>query len=307
MRRAEIAEKLDSIVDFAGVRAFLDVPVKRFSSGMYVRLGFSIASHLDPDILLLDEVLAVGDAAFQEKCLSRIESLRRRGTTIVFISHDLAAVERICDRVILLRRGQVATTGKPRDVINEYQQQIEPSRINTMKTAVEDDRVIIESLTFRAPDGSRPSAFHSGDPLVAHIEFEAHEPVKDAVFEVFVRTGDMTEMCQLTTETSGEPIDLPRGHGSLRFDCRELGLQPGMYHANVCVKERVASEAINWQYQAATIRVDPGKVTRGQFYEANSWCLSLSGKQAPPAVTSVAASGATSPDAVQRPSLASSS
>ena len=307
MRRAEIAEKLDSIVDFAGVRPFLDVPVKRFSSGMYVRLGFSIASHLDPDILLLDEVLAVGDAAFQEKCLSRIEALRRSGTTIVFISHDLAAVERICDRVILLRRGEVASTGTPRDVINEYQQQIEPSRINTMKTAVEDDRVVIESLTFRAPDGSRPSVFHSGDPLVAHIEFDAHEAVKDAVFEVFVRTGDLTEMCQLTTETSGEPIDLPRGRGSLRFDCRELGLQPGMYHANVCVKERVASEAINWQYQAATLRVDPGKVTRGQFYQANSWCLSTSSKQQVPALAAAPATAAASPDAAQRPRVASSS
>ncbi|HEV7992274.1 MAG TPA: ABC transporter ATP-binding protein [Gemmatimonadaceae bacterium] len=305
MRRAEISEKLDSIVDFAGVRPFLDVPVKRFSSGMYVRLGFSIASHLDPDILLLDEVLAVGDAAFQEKCLSRIEALRRGGTTIVFISHDLAAVERICDRVILLRRGEVAATGSARDVITEYQQQIEPSRINTMKTAVEDDRVVISSLTFRAPDGTRPAVFHSGDPLVAHIEFDAHEPVKDAVFEVFVRTGDLTELCQLTTETSGEPIDLPRGPGTLRFDCRELALQPGMYHANVCVKERMAPEAINWQYHAATLRVDPGKVTRGQFYQANSWNLALAAKGPP--VAAAASGAAASQDASHRQSLAPSS
>jgi ABC-type polysaccharide/polyol phosphate transport system ATPase subunit len=303
MRRAEIAQKLDSIVDFAGVRPFLDVPVKRFSSGMYVRLGFSIASHLDPDILLLDEVLAVGDAAFQEKCLSRIEALRRAGTTIVFISHDLAAVERICDRVILLRRGEVSATGTPREVIAEYQQQIEPSRINTMKTAVEDDRVVIDSLTFRSLDGARPAVFHSGDPLVAHIEFDAHEPVEDAVFEIFVRTGDLTEICQLTTETSGDPIDLPPGRGILRFDCRELGLQPGMYHANVCVKERRAPEAINWQYHAATLRVDPGKVTRGQFYQANSWCLST--VEAP--VEAVATSVSASQDAPHRASLASSS
>jgi hypothetical protein len=110
-------------------------------------------------------------------------------------------------------------------------------------------------------------------------------------------------MCQLTTETSGEPIDLPRGPGTLRFDCRELALQPGMYHANVCVKERVASEAINWQYQAATIRVDPGKVTRGQFYQANSWCLSAPGA-APVAIPS---STAASQDTPHRPSLASSS
>jgi ABC-type polysaccharide/polyol phosphate transport system ATPase subunit len=281
MRRAEIAAKLDSIVDFAGVRPFLDVPVKRFSSGMYVRLGFSIASHLDPDILLLDEVLAVGDAAFQEKCLSRIEALRRAGTTIVFISHDLAAVERICDRVILLRRGEVASTGTPREIIAEYQSHIDPSRINTMKTAVEDDRAVIESLTFRAPDGSRPAVFHTGDPIMAHIEYEAHHEIRDAVFEIFVRTGDLTELCQLTTETSGDVIDLPVGRGTLTFRCNELGLQPGMYHANVCVKERVASEAINWQYQAATLRVDPGKVTRGWYYQANSWQISYSPSPAP--------------------------
>lgn len=273
MRRTEIAEKLDSITDFAGVRPFLDVPVKRFSSGMYVRLGFSIASHLDPDILLLDEVLAVGDAAFQEKCLARIEALRRAGTTIVFISHDLAAVERICDRVILMRHGEVAGTGRPREIVNEYQRHVEPSRINTMKTAVEDDRAVIQSLAFLAPDGTRPAVFRTGDALVAQIDFEAHAEVKDAVFEVFVRTGDLTEICQLTTETSGAPIDLPRGAGTLRFTCPELALQPGIYHANVCVKERQASEAINWQYQAATLRIDPGKITRGQFYQGNSWRL----------------------------------
>jgi ABC-type polysaccharide/polyol phosphate transport system ATPase subunit len=309
MRRAEIADKLDSIVDFAGVRPFLDVPVKRFSSGMYVRLGFSIASHLDPDILLLDEVLAVGDAAFQEKCLSRIEALRGSGTTIVFISHDLAAVERICDRVILLRRGEVAATGTARDIITEYQQHVDPSRINTMKTAVEDDRAVIESLTFRAPDGARPAVFHTGDPLLAHIEYEAHHEIKDAVFEIFVRTGDLTEMCQLTTETSGDVINLPVGRGSVKFHCNELALQPGMYHANVCVKERVASEAINWQYMAATLRVDPGKVTRGEFYQANRWEIAhpVSAPSAPPKLDARASTLSVSAEGSHRPIVVSSS
>src|SRR5262249_55693516 len=100
MSRREIAAKLERIIDFAGVRDFIEAPVKHYSSGMYVRLGFSIAAHLEPDILLLDEVLAVGDAAFQAKCLDRINQLHRDGRTIVFISHDLAAVERLCRRVI---------------------------------------------------------------------------------------------------------------------------------------------------------------------------------------------------------------
>jgi len=120
MRRAEISAKLDSIVEFAGVRQFIDTPVKRYSSGMYVRLGFAIAAHLDPDILLLDEVLAVGDATFQAKCMQRIKELEAAGTTIVFISHDLTAVERVCDRVLLMNKGKIVANGMPRDVINDY-------------------------------------------------------------------------------------------------------------------------------------------------------------------------------------------
>ncbi len=120
MRRGEITRKLESIIDFAGIRQFIDTPVKRYSSGMFVRLGFSIAAHLEPDILLLDEVLAVGDAAFQSKCLNRVDALRESGKTIVFISHDLTAVERLCDRVLLLEGGQIVADGSPIDVIEAY-------------------------------------------------------------------------------------------------------------------------------------------------------------------------------------------
>jgi len=120
MRRREIAEKLEGIIDFAGVRDFIDTPVKHYSSGMYVRLGFSIAAHLEPDILLLDEVLAVGDAAFQAKCLERITRLHGDGRTIVFVSQDLVSVERLCSRVLLLNHGQVVASGSARDVIEIY-------------------------------------------------------------------------------------------------------------------------------------------------------------------------------------------
>jgi lipopolysaccharide transport system ATP-binding protein len=120
MRRRDIDAKLERIVEFAGVRQFIDTPVKRYSSGMYVRLGFAIAAHLEPDILLLDEVLAVGDASFQAKCIQRIKELEAGGTTIVFISHDLTAVERICDRAILMRRGRIVAEGLPREVIKAY-------------------------------------------------------------------------------------------------------------------------------------------------------------------------------------------
>ena len=120
MARSEIGQKLESIIDFSEIRDFIDIPVKRYSSGMYVRLGFAIAAHLEPEILLLDEVLAVGDMAFQRKCLDRVRALRREGRTIIFISHDLSAVEALCDRVLLMQRGELIADGPPGEVIGQY-------------------------------------------------------------------------------------------------------------------------------------------------------------------------------------------
>jgi len=124
MRRKEIAAKFDRIVQFAGVETFIDTPVKWYSSGMYVRLGFAVAAHMDPDILLVDEVLAVGDAEFQLKCLQRIRELKQSGTTSLFISHDLTAVERLCDSAVLLEAGAIAASGSPTEVVANYHRRL---------------------------------------------------------------------------------------------------------------------------------------------------------------------------------------
>ncbi len=125
MKQADVRAKFDRIVAFAELRQFVDTPVKRYSSGMYVRLGFAVAAHINPSLLLVDEVLAVGDASFQNKCMSRIEELRRDGMTIVFVSHDMTAVERLCDRVFFLRGGEIQASGAPREVIEKYYGTIE--------------------------------------------------------------------------------------------------------------------------------------------------------------------------------------
>jgi homopolymeric O-antigen transport system ATP-binding protein len=122
MKRREISAKLDEIVEFAGVERFMDTPVKRFSSGMYVRLAFSVAAHLEPEILLVDEVLAVGDAEFQRRCLGRMESLGESGRTVIFVSHNMQTVAQLCDRAILLERGQVVLDGDSSEVVARYLQ-----------------------------------------------------------------------------------------------------------------------------------------------------------------------------------------
>ena len=124
MKRRDIALKLPSIFEFAGVGDFIDTPVKWYSSGMYVRLGFSVAAHLDPEVLLIDEVLAVGDAEFQMKCLRRVHELKARGVTILLISHDLTAVEHLCERTVLLEHGEIAAAGSTADVIARYHRSI---------------------------------------------------------------------------------------------------------------------------------------------------------------------------------------
>jgi ABC-type polysaccharide/polyol phosphate transport system ATPase subunit len=278
MRRREISKKLDDIVDFAGVRQFIDTPVKRYSSGMYVRLGFSIAAFLDPDILLLDEVLAVGDAAFQSKCLERISELKQAGTTIVFISHDLGAVERLCDRVILMQRGAVAATGLARDVIAEYQHHTTgfaaaSAQQGDKLKASEPKKAEITSLSFYDAEGRDAPASRTGEPVTARFEYVAHEHVEDAVFEIVFYSGDGRMYCQLTTELSGERIDLAPGRGVVEFSCGELGLQPRIYHLDAVIKHRDSPVAIDWQARCVMFRVDPGKIVTGTFYMPHEWRL----------------------------------
>src|ERR1700716_2844580 len=172
MRRAEIARKMSSIVEFSGVGQYIEVPVKRYSSGMYVRLGFSIAAHLDPDILLLDEVLAVGDVAFQAKCLERIAELRKQGRTIVFISHDLAAVYRLCDRAILLNHGQVLMDGPARSVIDHYQQMTFAAEDTTVEEEPGSETAArCTSASFSSPDSG--GSIRTGYPLLARLGYRA--------------------------------------------------------------------------------------------------------------------------------------
>lgn len=274
MRRREIAKKLDSIIDFAGVRQFIDTPVKRYSSGMYVRLGFSIAAHLHPDILLLDEVLAVGDAAFQARCFKRISELKESGTTIVFISHDLSSVEFLCDRALLLSHGEIAADGWPRDVINQYERTANEALLpDPPDTKMGDSLkpVKITGLTFHDYEGRESSHAHTGSPLVARVEFSASESVRDVIFEIFFYSQDSKFHCQYSTSLSGDQIDLAQGTGAVEFSCAELGLQPDLYYADAIIKRRATGEEIDWQYRRAVIRVDSGKSVLGTFYAPHEW------------------------------------
>jgi lipopolysaccharide transport system ATP-binding protein len=269
MLRREITEKLQSIVEFAELQEFIDTPVKRYSSGMYVRLGFSIAAHLDPDILLLDEVLAVGDAAFQQKCIERIRELRNGGTTIVFISHDLRAVEKLCDRVILLKNGRIEADGDPRKTIATYESSVrhlagdEPARPRQASR-----QAVVSSLSFYDPDGHESLAFETGAPMRVALKYEAYEPLDDVIFEVQFYSQE-NQLCSFfSSETLNHRIDLQPGEGSIEFDCSAVGLGPGMYFVDTGIRNRGAAYGIDidWRRRCMAVRVDYDRKLRDTFY-----------------------------------------
>jgi ABC-type polysaccharide/polyol phosphate transport system ATPase subunit len=273
MRRREIAAKLDRIVDFAGVGQFIDTPVKWYSSGMYVRLGFAIAAHLEPDVLLVDEVLAVGDAEFQAKCLRRIDDLKQQGTTIIFISHDLTTIERLCDRAILLQRGGLAASGAPRDVTAEYHRRLSAGTADSppsVHPAWTPTGIELTGLEFAAPGERGPA--RTGAPLVTRLRYQAAGMLEDLAFEVtfFSPDGSHT-IAQCSTDGPGRRLDVPAGKGAVEFDLPALGLQPGAYYVGAAVKQRGASYNLHWWDGGTMLHVEPGRRVRGQFYMLHEW------------------------------------
>ncbi len=239
-----------------------------FISGMYVRLGFSIAAHLDPDVLLLDEVLAVGDAAFQAKCLERIAELRKKGRTIVFISHDLAAVYRLCDRALLLNHGRVQMDGPARSVIDHYQQMTFAGE----EAPVEDDSgseaaARCTSISFSSPDAS--IGVRTGYPMIARLGYRATRRIAEAVLRVSIYWPSGYLCAELSTESLEGGACLEPGAGMIEFQCPVLPVVPGLYRVDLVIEAK--GQEINLRERCATLRVEPGKIVSGDFYIENSW------------------------------------
>ncbi|HEY6344890.1 MAG TPA: ABC transporter ATP-binding protein [Bryobacteraceae bacterium] len=261
MSRREVAAKLPSILEFSGIGDFIDVPVKRYSSGMYVRLGFSIAAHLNPDILLLDEVLAVGDVPFQWKCLDYIQRLRKEGRTIVFVSHDLAAVERLCDRALLLSRGQIVCEGKPHHVTLAYQQ----SNLSASQPP-EHARAVSRKIECTHFSYSNPNSggdkVKPGEAMTVRVDYVAHEAMQGVVFNVYLYWSSGYLCTQLTTGERG--ADITAGAGSVEFFCPIVNLRPGVFLVDVAAEKYPA--VIDWRHRCATLRIDEGPIVLGDLH-----------------------------------------
>jgi ABC-type polysaccharide/polyol phosphate transport system ATPase subunit len=262
MTHRDIARNISSIVEFAEIKDFIDIPAKRYSSGMFLRLAFSIAVHLDADILLFDEILAVGDIAFQTRCFERVEKLRRVGKTVILVSHDFAAVERICDRALLLRSGEVVMIDEPRTVIEQYQALAYSALADYGRPGDPPTRIAGKTLTFSGPTGE---GVRTGDPFHCCLSYQASEPLDDVIVTVSFYWPSGYLCTQLSCP---EGLRLEPGLGEIEFFCSTLTMQRGLYSVDIVIERR--GEVLDWRPRCSLLRVDPGKIVAGDFYMQHS-------------------------------------
>lgn len=243
--RLEMAEKLDRIIEFSGLRDFMDTPVKRYSSGMYVRLGFSVAAHIEPDILLVDEVLAVGDASFGRKCVERIQELRQQGTTIVFVSHNENLVRAVCDRGMFLQGGRVRTLGSVEDAMRGYAEHLhehhEGSYVSLNRTHLSLDMesapAQITSVCLRNGDNQVSTNFSYADNVQVCVSLSARESIRRPGLVVRIIRSDGTTCCEIRTRNDKVWLPDLAGEELVLFTLEPLQLASGRYLMEVRLQD----------------------------------------------------------------------
>lgn len=245
MKRAEIARKFDEIVEFAGLQAFIDTPVKRYSSGMYARLGFAVAAHVEPEILVVDEVLSVGDMPFQERCLERMRQVVRNGTTVIFVSHNLQAVQMLCSRGLLLQKGSLAQVGPVRDVLAAY--------VASLQEQAPADSGPLGGFRLEDGQGRVRQEFQPGEPARLHLQVAATVPAQECILAFIVlRLTDGQILCDYNlllqpAEDGNQPLAL-----ELHF---ETNLLRGAYGIILNLYHSPTSSFLAWHVSAGIFTV----------------------------------------------------
>lgn len=243
MRKRQVDKRFDAIVAFSGIEQFIDTQIKRYSSGMRLRLGFAVAAHLEPDVLIVDEVLAVGDAGFQKKCLDAMEGLRSGGRTVLFVSHNLAAVENLCSRGVWLDGGKVRKDGEAREVILAYMASFAggPSAESTLLDSENrpgSGEIRYTRVEYLGPDRTPCTLTRSGDKLVIRFHYHAKKTVRYPSFGFRL----FTSMGTLITESGNviHGLDVPRvepGDGYIEVEIESLNLLPAQYYLSLWITE----------------------------------------------------------------------
>jgi ABC-type polysaccharide/polyol phosphate transport system ATPase subunit len=275
--RGRIRELMDEIVAFAELERFIDLPVRTYSSGMYMRLGFSVAAHIQADVLLLDEVFAVGDEDFQRKCFAKIAEVKRRGGTIVFVSHDAQAVERLCDRAVLLRQGTVAFDGPTREAIAHYRRLLAEERSpDELAAGLREwgtGEAFIRAARLLDADGDERRQFAAGEPFVVELLVAAEEHVAAPLVSLELRDDDGVALAGLTQPTAELGWPGRAGECTLRFEVDRLPLAEGRFHLRAALVDADGERLLHTLDDAARFFVFPPGGESGPVLLAGRWSL----------------------------------
>jgi ABC-type polysaccharide/polyol phosphate transport system ATPase subunit len=275
------------ILEFSEMERFIDVPVKHYSSGMYMRLGFSIAIHVRPDILLVDEILAVGDQAFQLRCLDRINEMKRRGITIVLVTHNLDTVRELCNRAIWLDDGSIQAEGKADYVLEQYMGQVRAEDREALRQAeaeAEEDiswrwgsrEVEIVRVQLLDAQGQERRSYQTGEPFIVRMHFNAHQRIEKPQFGLALYHASGFHINGPNTVFSGLDIEAIEGRGYVDYTIDSLPLLEGTYLVSVAAYDYEGHHAYDHHHQAYTFRVRPNAAIReefGSFLIPSGWRL----------------------------------
>lgn len=276
MTRKEIAERFDEIVEFSGLEDFIDAPVKTYSSGMYVRLAFAIAINVDPSLLIIDEILAVGDVTFQQKCMEKFVEFRDAGRTIVLVTHDLGAVKNMCDRAILLEHGNASEPGPPGELVDEYTESMLEARVEDAtgfqrrgSGAIQIERAIM------LVDGKPTDRVVGGDSVTFRLEFRAHKEIERPVFAVSIENVQGISVTQPCTRDVGLVPETIEGPGVVEMTIPSVPMLPGPYQVTTEITGYHRGHIYDHIQGAVKFDVLPGAVqeTTGLVTVNPSWSI----------------------------------
>jgi ABC-type polysaccharide/polyol phosphate transport system ATPase subunit len=260
LSKRQIDQRFDEIVDFAGLEHFIDTPVKNYSSGMYVRLGFSVAINVEPDILLIDEILAVGDADFQRKCGEKFEELRARGKTIVIVSHALPNVRNLCDEVALLEHGELRRVGPAADVIDEYIGDVMSKQINAGERGERwgSGEAVVDTIEMLDASGGPVKRVRTGDAVTFRLHFSTTEQIERPVFGVGIHALSGVFVGGASTRDEDKVPATIDGTGFLDFRIDRLMLVPGTYDLTASLLNYLLTHTFDYRHRAFRFDVEAG-------------------------------------------------
>lgn len=265
LQEDEVAARFDDIVEFSELGKFIDMQVKYYSSGMFMRLGFSVAIHVEPDVLIVDEILAVGDQAFQTKCLDKILELKARGTTILMVSHNLNQLQTICTNLVWIEQGDVIAAGPTDDVISKYvafsYERHNKNRGGELFERVGDREVEITAVHLLNEVGEETAVYKTNAPMTIEIEYHAHKPIPNPEFGIAIHRNDGVQVNGPNTRLAGMDLGVVEGKGVVQYKIETLPLLPASYQITTAVHDSRYPHCYDMHKNAYTFTIEQENVS----------------------------------------------